>query len=172
MKDNIALIGFMGAGKTTIGKILAKYLDMKFVDTDKKIASVEKMSINEIFKTHGEQYFRDLERETILAESQGNNTIISTGGGVIIDNENIKNLRKTSFVVYLDCDIDCIYKRIRNSKTRPLLKNAPDLYEKITTLYNSRKLLYNISCDYSVKINEESNMHDTAQKIKEAYIRS
>lgn len=171
MKDNIALIGFMGSGKTTIGKILAKYLDMKFVDTDKMIAAQERKSIPEIFAEHGEQYFRQLEREIVLHESLNNNIVISTGGGVIIDNENIKHLKETSFVVYLDCTIECIYERVKNSKSRPLL-NVDDMFEKIKELHDKREWLYQISCDFSVKIDSDSNMYDTAEKIKEAYIKS
>lgn len=171
MKDNIALIGFMGSGKTTIGKILAKYLDMKFIDIDKMIAAREKKSIPEIFEEKGEQYFRQLEREIVFDESLNNNIVISTGGGVIIDNENIKNLRETSFIVYLDCTLDCIYERVKNSKNRPLL-NVENMYEKIKELHQKRELLYKISCDFSVKIDKDSNMYDTAEKIKKAYIES
>ena len=161
----------MGSGKTTIGKILAKYLDMKFIDTDKMISAQEKKSIPEIFAEKGEQYFRQLEREIVLHESMNNNIVISTGGGVIIDNENIKNLKETSFVVYLDCTIECIYNRVKNSKSRPLL-NVDDMFEKIKELHDKRQLLYEISCDFKVKIDVDSNMYDTAEKIKKAYIES
>lgn len=166
MKDNIALIGFMGSGKTTVGKILAKNMDMKFVDIDKKISAEEKMSINDIFDKFGERYFREIEREITLREASGNNTIISTGGGVIIDNYNIKNLKKTSFVVYLNATFDCIENRIKNSRTRPLAD------EKMHDLYESRKMLYAISCDCIIDIDSESNMYDTASQIKDAYINS
>lgn len=171
MKDNIALIGFMGSGKTTIGKILAKYLDMKFIDIDKMISAREKKSIPEIFEEKGEQYFRKLEREIVLEESLNNNIVIATGGGVIIDNENIKNLKETSFIVYLDCTIECIYERVKNSKNRPLL-NVENMFETIQELHKKRELLYKISCDISVKIDENSNMYDTAEEIKNAYILS
>ena len=161
MKDNIALIGFMGSGKSTIGRILAKYMDMKFIDIDKMIAAREKKSIPEIFSEKGEQYFRKLERDIVIA----------TGGGVIIDNENIKNLKETSFVVYLDCTIECIYERVKNSKTRPLL-NVENMFEKIQELHQKRELLYKISSDFIIKIDSNSNMYDTAEKIKKAYIES
>ena len=84
MKDNIALIGFMGSGKTTVGKFLAKTMDMKFVDIDKVIEAHEKKSINDIFHEKGQIYFRDLEREVILQESLKNDCVIATGGGSIL----------------------------------------------------------------------------------------
>ena len=87
------------------------------------------------------------------------------------DNENIKNLKETSFIVYLDCTIECIYERVKNSKTRPLL-NVDNMFEKIQELYQKRELLYKISSDFSIKIDINSNMYDTAEKIKKAYIES
>lgn len=171
MKDNIALIGFMGSGKSTIGRIVAKYMDMKFIDIDKMIAAREKKTITEIFEEKGEQYFRKLEREIVYEESLNNNIVIATGGGVIIDNENIKNLRETSFIVYLDCTLDCIYERVKNSKSRPLL-NVDNMFERLQDLYLKRELLYKISSDFSIYIDKNSNMYDTAEKIKKAYIES
>lgn len=171
MKDNIALIGFMGSGKTTIGKLLAKALEMKFIDIDKEIVKIENRSITEIFEKDGENYFRDLERKIIAKESADNNIVISTGGGVIIDNNNIKSLKETSFVVYLNCSIDCIYERVKGKKNRPLL-NTENVYEKIVELYKKREMLYKISCDYSVEIDIETNMYDTVEKIKQKYILS
>lgn len=172
MKDNIALIGFMGSGKTTVGKALAKLMEMKFVDVDKVIAAREKKSINEIFEEKGQIYFRDLEREIIAQESLKNNCVISTGGGSILDNENIKRLRETSFVVYLDCTIECLYQRLKNSTTRPILNAAEDKKKIIEDLYEKRRFLYEISADYTVKIDEKTNVFDTVNTIKDAYITS
>lgn len=172
MKDNIALIGFMGSGKTTVGRVLSKLMDMKFVDIDKIISAREKKSVNEIFEEKGQIYFRDLEREIIAQESLKNNCVISTGGGSILDNENIKRLRETSFVVYLDCTIECLYQRLKNSTTRPILNTAEDRRKIIEELYEKRRFLYEISADYTVKIDEKTNIFDTANLIKEAYITS
>lgn len=172
MKANIALIGFMGSGKTTIGRILARSLDMKFIDIDRCISMKEKRTIPEIFEEHGEKYFRDLERSIIEEESKDNNIVISTGGGAIIDNVNIKNLKSTSFVVYLDCDVNTIYERVKRSKTRPLLTNSEDMLQTIQDLYNKRQTLYKISSDFSIKIDSNTNIYDSVEKIKNAYILS
>ncbi len=171
MKENIALIGFMGSGKTTVGKQLAKALEMKFVDIDKLITEREGRTIPEIFETDGEAYFRRLESQIVEEESRDNNVVISTGGGVIIDNANIKNLQKSSFVVYLNCTIECVYQRVRRRKNRPLL-NVDDMLKTITDLHQRREKLYRISCDYSVEIDTESTIYDTVDDIKRKYIES
>ncbi|MGL5124130.1 MAG: shikimate kinase [Fusobacteriaceae bacterium] len=172
MKENIALIGLMGSGKTTIGRQLAKLLEMRFIDTDKMISLYEKKTITEIFQKYGERYFRDLERKIIAEESRENNIIISTGGGAIVDNENIKNLKKTSFVVYLDSSLECIHERVKNGKNRPLLNDVVDLFATIKDLHEKRDWLYRISSDYILKIDLNSNVYDTVNLIKEAYIKS
>ena len=172
MKENIALIGLMGSGKTTIGRELAKALEMKFIDIDSIITTRENRNIVDIFNDEGEEYFRKLERTIIDEESKKNNIVISTGGGVIIDNSNIKNLRKTSYVIYLDSSLECIYERVKNGKKRPLLNDIDDLYKKIEELYEQRNWLYKISCDFTVEIVLESSIQDTVDIIKEAYIKS
>lgn len=172
MKENIALIGFMGSGKTTVGRQLAKALEMKFIDIDKMISMREKKSIPEIFAENGERYFRDMERRIIEEESHENNIVISTGGGSIVDNENIKNLKKTSFVVYLDTSLECIFHRVKNGRNRPLLNDVDDLYSTIKELHGKREWLYKISADYSVKIELGSQILDTVEEIKQAYIAS
>ena len=170
MKDNIALIGFMGSGKTTVGKFLAKTMDMKFVDIDKVIESQEKKSINDIFQKKGQIYFRDLEREVISQESLKNNCVIATGGGSILDNENIKRLKETSFIVFLNANIECLYLRLKDNTTRPILNDAEDKRKLIEELLEKRKFLYQISADYIIDINEKTNIYETVDKIKEVYI--
>lgn len=172
MKDNIALIGFMGSGKSTVGKHLAKSLEMKFSDIDKIISAKEKKSINEIFSEKGEIYFRDIEREIIAQESTKNNCVISTGGGSIVDNENLKNLARTCFIVFLDCTLDCLFQRLKNSTTRPILNQDTDRFSLIKSLLESRKFLYDISADYVVKIDSSTTIFETVDKIKKAYINS
>ena len=170
MKDNIALIGFMGSGKTTVGKLLAKTMDMKFIDIDKVIESQEKKSINDIFQKKGQIYFRDLEREVISQESLKNNCVIATGGGSILDNENIKRLKETSFIVFLNANIECLYLRLKDNTTRPILNDVEDKKKVIEELLEKRKFLYQISADYIIDINEKTNIYETVDKIKEVYI--
>lgn len=172
MKDNIALIGFMGSGKTTIGKLLAKTMEMKFVDIDKIIEATEKKSINDIFKEKGQIYFRDLEREIILQESSRNNCVIATGGGSILDNENVKSLQETSFIVFLDASIECLYLRLKDNTTRPILNDAEDKKQLIEELLEKRKFLYQISANFTINIDENTSIYETVDKIKESYINS
>lgn len=172
MKDNIALIGFMGSGKTTIGKLLAKTMEMKFVDIDKIIEATEKKSINDIFKEKGQIYFRDLEREIILQESSRNNCVIATGGGSILDNENVKSLQETSFIVFLDASIECLYLRLKDNTTRPILNDAEDKKQLIEDLLEKRKFLYQISANFIIHIDENTSIYETVDKIKESYINS
>ena len=172
MKDNIALIGFMGSGKTTIGKLLAKTMEMKFVDIDKIIEATEKKSINDIFKEKGQIYFRDLERKIILQESSRNNCVIATGGGSILDNENVKSLQETSFIVFLDASIECLYLRLKDNTTRPILNGAEDKKQLIEELLEKRKFLYQISANFIIHIDENTSIYETVDKIKESYINS
>ena len=172
MKDNIALIGFMGSGKTTIGKLLAKTMEMKFVDIDKIIEATEKKSINDIFKEKGQIYFRDLEREIILQESSRNNCVIATGGGSILDNENVKSLQETSFIVFLDASVECLYLRLKDNTTRPILNDAEDKKQLIEELLEKRQFLYQISANFIIHIDENTSIYETVDKIKESYINS
>ena len=131
MKTNIVLIGFMGAGKTEVGRILAINLGFNFLDIDALIEKYEEMSITEIFKKKGEKYFRNLEtkilnsiRETIKGvELSGKDkpSVISTGGGMPAFNGNMKLLKNIGTVIYLKADAHTIYERIKSETHRPVL---------------------------------------------------
>ncbi|MGB3057214.1 MAG: shikimate kinase, partial [Candidatus Omnitrophota bacterium] len=95
---NIVLVGFMGTGKTTIAKVLARSLGKKYVNTDDLIESREKKSINDVFKDDGEAYFRKVEKEVIKEASRQADQVIDAGGGVVLDPENMENLRMTGIV--------------------------------------------------------------------------
>ncbi|MCD7780154.1 MAG: shikimate kinase [Candidatus Gastranaerophilales bacterium] len=139
---NISLIGMMGSGKTTVGRLLAEKLTgFSFFDTDEEIVKRENKSINKIFEEKNEQYFRKIEAEVLKEILQGNNKIISTGGGVVKSSENLKLLKEKSVVIYLKANAYTLYERIKNNKERPLL-NVDNMREKIITLLSERSKFY------------------------------
>ncbi len=168
MKSNLVLIGFMGSGKSTIGRHLEKTLEMKLVDIDYYIEEKNNMSIREIFDKFGEDEFRKLEVEACREISKMNNVIISTGGGIILNKENINELQKDGLIIYLNVDRKTLYKRLKNSKNRPLL-DGDKLWEKINTNLDFRQELYEKSANYIVDIINE-NTFEVADKVKKIYI--
>lgn len=138
-KKNIVLIGMSGAGKTTIGIALSYKLKMSFVDMDSYIERKYGMQISEIFAQMGEERFRELETETAKYLSEKyQNTIISTGGGVVLKAENMEYLKKTGTVIYINRTVENILSTL-NSEKRPLLKSNP---EKLYDMYKTRHPLY------------------------------
>lgn len=168
MKSNLVLIGFMGSGKSTIGRYLEKTLEMKLVDIDSYIEEKNKMSIREIFEKYGEDRFRKFEVEACRELGSLNNTIISTGGGIVLNEKNIEELGKDSLIVYLNVHRKTLYKRLKNSKNRPLL-DGDKLWEKIQTTMDFRQELYEKSADFVVDIKDEDTF-EVADKIKKIYI--
>jgi len=138
---NIVLTGFMGTGKTAVGKELSRLLDMKLIDVDTEIEKSEDITINEIFKQYGETRFREIETEMIKKISQQKNVIISTGGGAVLKQENMDTLRKNGVIVCLMATPETILKRTSNSDERPLLK-VENPFEKINQLLNFRRPFY------------------------------
>jgi len=138
---NIVLVGFMGTGKTTIATRLANKLNMRYVSTDSLIEAREKRTINEIFTKEGEDYFRDVESAVIreLAGTEG--LVIDAGGGAVIREENLANLKSNGVVICLTADEDTILARTKKYKHRPLL-NVEDPKLKIRTLLAKRVPLY------------------------------
>ena len=138
---NIVLIGFMGTGKTTIATQLANKLDMRYVSTDDMIEKREKSTINEIFTKKGEDYFRDVESDVVREISGFDGLVIDTGGGIVIRQENLANLKSTGIVICLSADEDAIMARTKKYKHRPLL-NVEDPKLRIRTLIAKRAPLY------------------------------
>lgn len=145
---NIYLVGFMGTGKTEIAKELAKRLSRKFVEMDEAIEKREKRSITEIFRINGEDYFRKVEKEIVEDISKRNNLAVSCGGGVVLNEDNIKNLKKSGIVICLWANPDVIYKRVKGQTHRPLL-NVDHPRERIKELLDARKTFYDKS-DYKI----------------------
>lgn len=160
---NIALTGFMATGKTRISKELSKLLNFDRIDTDGEIVKIANMSINDIFAVYGEEHFRCLEKEVCKKVSMLDNTVISTGGGVVLDKENLTSLRQNGIIVNLDADFSVIEARVQKaSKTRPLMKNSS--IEEIKARFESRKPFY-ADCDLSIKISDKKTPKEHAQII-------
>lgn len=137
---NLYLIGMMGAGKTTLGRILAKELGYRFVDTDELIERVAGQSITEIFATEGEAAFRETETKVLAEVSAYKKLAISTGGGIVLRQQNWSYLHH-GIVVWLDVPVQQLYERLREDTSRPLLRD-PDPLAKLQSLYESRQRLY------------------------------
>jgi shikimate kinase len=138
---NIVLTGFMGTGKTAVGKELARLLDMKLIDVDTEIEVSRDMTINEIFKEFGEPVFREIETDMIKKVSRDKQVIISTGGGAVLKQENMETLRETGIIVCLMASPETILGRTGSTDDRPLLLVENPL-EKIRELMDFRKPYY------------------------------
>lgn len=152
INKNIILIGLSGCGKTTIGDLLAKKLNMDFVDIDKYIEEKEGKTITDIFE-YGEDYFREIESKAVEEVSKISSTVISTGGGVIKKFSNIEILNKNGIIIFINRSAEDIISDIDVS-IRPLLKDGK---EKIHKLYEERYHLYKKYCDYEIVNNKELN---------------
>ncbi|MBM4152411.1 MAG: shikimate kinase [Kiritimatiellaceae bacterium] len=140
-KQNIILIGFMGTGKTATGRVLATRTGMPWIDMDERIEQRQQKTISEIFAQNGEPAFRAMERELVQELSQLTGYIISTGGGVVLNPDNISDFEKTGLVVCLTASPETILQRLETDTSRPLLSG--DRKNQSVTLLEKRKPLYN-----------------------------
>ena len=161
--NNIVLCGFMGSGKTVVGRELAKIMGAKFVDTDELIEKEQGVAIKAIFAAHGEDYFRDLEYEMCKKVAQMKGAVVSTGGGAMTFARNVEAIKQGSKVVFLDASFDVICDRIGNSTTRPLFQDK----EKAKRLYDERKDKYLAAADYVV--NGDMGARKTALEIADLF---
>tara|TARA_B110000259_G_scaffold144450_1_gene162686 strand:+ start:1548 stop:2057 length:510 start_codon:yes stop_codon:yes gene_type:complete len=151
LEKNLALTGMMGVGKSTIGRALSKRLLMQFSDIDTIIEKKLKMSIQKIFETKGESFFRKFEEQTTLEEVKKKKIIISLGGGAFMNSKIRKNIILNSKTFWLDLNIELLEKRLIKSKQRPLLndknskKTLKDIYEERKSTY--AKANYRVKCD-------------------------
>ena len=137
----------MGTGKSSVGRILARRMKREFVDLDRYIEEKEKRKIHEIFAKEGEPHFRAIEKEAVSHWAQKQDWVITTGGGTVMDLENLAALRQNGVLVTLLAKPETIYERVKHSKRRPLLNDAPDLLAGIKNLLEKRKPFYEKS-DY------------------------
>lgn len=151
MNSNIALIGFMGSGKSTVGKRLARRLGRRFIETDYLIEQEAGKSIVEIFKSGGENEFRRLEEMVVKSVSDtAENTVIACGGGVVIRPVNIERLKASAVIIYLQTSAAALNERLAFSRKRPLL-DRPDRKEYIRELEAARRPLYEAAADFTVR---------------------
>lgn len=161
---NIILCGFMGAGKTVVGRELAKITGRKFVDTDELIEKEQGVAIAAIFAAHGEEYFRDLEHEMCKKVAEMKNAVVSTGGGAMTFERNVEAIKKGGKVVFLDASFDVICDRVGNGATRPLFKDK----ESAKRLYDERREKYLKASDLVVDGDRSARMTalEIAQMVK------
>ncbi len=138
---NIVLTGFMGTGKTTVGKLLAERLDCPFIDMDLLIEEREGRTISDIFAADGEPYFRAVERRLVKELSARQGLVIATGGGVVADPENVRVFEGTGMLVCLDAAPESVLERVAHETHRPLLA-APDREKRIRDLLDKRRAAY------------------------------
>lgn len=161
----IIIIGFMGAGKTTSGRILADNLNLNFIDMDSEIERKEGKSISEIFELYGEEYFRMLETKILKALVKEDNIVISAGGGIVTKEENFTMLNDEKHVVFLDANTKTIINHLSNEiDKRPLLRDSNDLEKTISDLLNKRYEKYNSVCDVKIDVNEK-NVEEVVSQI-------
>lgn len=170
MKTNIALIGFMGTGKTVVGQALAKKLDRKFVEMDALIEQKAGKSIPEVFEQDGEVVFRELEIEVAKEVSAGENLVIACGGGIILNKINIDRLRKESIIVYLTASPSVVLRRtLSGGETRPLL-NVQDKTLEIRELLAFRRPFYERAADIKIntsRLGIDSVVEQIINRVKE-----
>ena len=152
---NVSLIGFMGSGKSTVGRILSKKLGFLFIDLDNIIELSEESVINDIFDRKDEKYFRDAESRVIRNIYKNKNCVFACGGGVVIRRENMELIKSSSTVVYLEISPDTAFKRLKGARHRPLLKAGVDK-EKISTMIKDRKPLYEENADITFNTDNRS----------------
>ena len=147
---NIFLIGFMGAGKSTVAKELKEKLNMKLVEMDARIEHEQGMSISKIFEKSGESHFRDIESRLILTIGDEGDTIVSCGGGVVVRPENIDYMKKSGVVVFLSASPETVYERVKDSTNRPILNGHMNV-EYIAELMEKRRALYEKAADIRIE---------------------
>jgi len=144
---NIVLTGMRGSGKTTLGKLLAKKLKMDFIDTDVVIEKSEKLTISQIIEQFGWEYFRKAEKECIKKISdEVKNSIISTGGGIILNNKNVLNLKENGLIIFINTPVEILSKRIHDTTKRPSL-TGENVKEELQQVWLDRKEKYLKSAD-------------------------
>lgn len=163
---NIFIVGSMGSGKTSIGKMLAKNNNLSFLDTDHEIIRSCGYSIPDIFEEFGEEHFRGLETEQLRKMNAIENHVISTGGGIILRDDNKKLMKDLGIIIFLDININSQIDRVKNRKNRPLLNNK-SLKDNLLSLKKIRDPIYKKISNYIIDVSgkERDQVINEIQKI-------
>ena len=164
-KKNIVLVGMMGAGKSSIGKLLSKKIGFDFVDIDKLIEKKEDKTIVEIFRINGEKYFRDLEEKISIEKLKNTSQVIALGGGAYLNRSIRKQTLAKSTSFWLNWNSSTLIKRIKDNKKRPLVLNLK--INEIKKLIDERSKIY-ISSDYKINC-DKFDKFEIVKKIKDIY---
>lgn len=160
--NNIVLCGFMGCGKSSIGRILSGKLDREFVDIDRYIEEKAGMTVAQIFEAYGEEGFRKMEREACSELSRRDNIIIAAGGGTLTFEENVRELRKGGRIIFIDVCCEILCDRLKNDTRRPLLQ-VENRNEVIRNLLEKRLPLYRKAA--SIYVSGNTNSYRVAETI-------
>lgn len=163
--ENIILVGLMGAGKTTVGKLLARHLNKTFIDSDHEIEHRTGVKIPLIFELEGEAGFRDRETTVIADLCRQHNIVLATGGGAVLREENRRNLGNSGTVIYLRAQVRDLWQRTRHDKSRPLLQTA-DPQAKLTELFAQRDPLYREVADIIMDTGDQ-NIHTLVRQLEQ-----
>ena len=164
-KRNIAIMGHMGSGKSVFGKKIANYFNLQHIDIDEEIVKFENTTINNIFSDKGEAYFREIESKITLNILKKNNTVISLGGGSILNKKIREKLNKQSLSIFLDVDIKVLNIRLKNSQKRPLLKDR-NILTTLKQLDAERRKYY---LDADIKIDNSGALNKTFLIFKKIF---
>ena len=161
---NIVLIGFMGAGKSTISDYLSTMFAMEVVEMDQLIAEREGMSISDIFETYGEEYFRELETNLLIEMQSQSNVVVSCGGGVPMRERNVVEMKKNGRVVLLTAKPETILERVKDNHDRPLLENNKTV-PFIADLMEKRRAKYEAAADIVIETDGKSELEICEEMI-------
>ncbi|MDA9600979.1 shikimate kinase [bacterium] len=163
---NLVFLGMMGSGKSSIGTMVSKKLNIPFIDIDDLIEERVGMTVSEIFETNGEDYFRNLEEKITIKSLKQKNVVVSLGGGGFINDKIRKDVLKNHFSFWLNWDDLILIKRIKGSKKRPLASNSTE--QEIKTIINKRKKIYS-KANFKINCNKltKSEIVSTIIKIYE-----
>lgn len=161
---SIFLIGFMGAGKSTIARALQRELGFPLIEMDERIVKEQGMSINDIFAQYGGDHFRDIESQLIVDIGKEEPSIVSCGGGVVVRPQNTQNMKEIGRIVFLKATPETIYERVKNSTDRPILNGHMNV-EYIAELMEKRRALYEAAADITIQTDGK-----TREQIREEII--